>query len=150
MFSQEIWGNMGPWTDVSFQSGSSRIGLSNELLYTSNRDRMPNLRPREVDVPFYPNGAHSLALHLLGLGFLMFRFFHCFSIINRPFNLIVTRFRGMQLPHLFSEISYHRPSQFYFHYVCKHILVFEINDMKCYFYCIFVFMVISVIFRVLV
>ena len=23
------------------------------------KDRMPKLRPREVDVPIYPNGAHS-------------------------------------------------------------------------------------------
>jgi hypothetical protein len=48
---------------------SPRIDLSNEVLCTSNGDRMPKLRPREVDVPIYPNGAHSLAFHLLGLGF---------------------------------------------------------------------------------
>jgi hypothetical protein len=28
----------------------------------SNGDRMPKLRPREVDVPTYPNGAHSLGV----------------------------------------------------------------------------------------
>jgi len=51
------------------QSGSSRIDLSNELSYASNGDRMPKLRPREIGVPIYPNGAHSLEFHLLGLGF---------------------------------------------------------------------------------
>ena len=30
-----------------------------------------------------------LVLHLLGLGFWTFQFFHCFSIINRPLSLIV-------------------------------------------------------------
>ena len=62
-------GNMGPWTDVASQSGSTRIDLSNELSYASNGDRMPKLRPREIDVPIYPNEAHNLAFHLLGLGF---------------------------------------------------------------------------------
>ena len=90
-----IWGNMGPWTHVASQSGSTRIDLSNELLYASNGDRMPKLRPREIDVPIYPNGAHSLAFHLRGLGFGMLRVFHCFSTINRPSSLIVTQFRGM-------------------------------------------------------
>ena len=33
---------------------SARIDLSNELLYASNGDRMPKLRPREIDVPIYP------------------------------------------------------------------------------------------------
>jgi hypothetical protein len=28
----------------------------------SKEDRMPKLRPREVDVPIYPNGAHSLGV----------------------------------------------------------------------------------------
>jgi hypothetical protein len=28
-------------------------------MIVSNGDRMPKLRPREVDVPIYPNGAHS-------------------------------------------------------------------------------------------
>jgi len=86
---------MGPWTDVTSQSGSAWIDLSNELLYASNGDRMPKLRPWEVGVPIYPNEAHSLAFHLLGLGFGMLRVFHCFSIINRPSSLIVRQFRGM-------------------------------------------------------
>ena len=46
---------MGPWIDVSLsQSGSSWIDISNELSYASNGDRMPKLRPREIDVPIYP------------------------------------------------------------------------------------------------
>jgi hypothetical protein len=28
----------------------------------SNEDRMPKLHPREVDVPIYPNRAHSLGV----------------------------------------------------------------------------------------
>jgi len=59
------------------------------------RDLMPKIRPQEVDVPIYPNGPTVLALHLLGLGFWMFRVFHCFSIINRPLSLIVTQAKGM-------------------------------------------------------
>jgi len=43
------------WIDVArSNNGSARIDLSNELLYASNGDRMPKLRPREVDVPIYP------------------------------------------------------------------------------------------------
>ena len=57
---------------------------------------MTKLRPREVGCPTNPNGAHKLLVfHLLGLGFWMFRVFHCFSIIKRPLSLIVTQFRGM-------------------------------------------------------
>jgi hypothetical protein len=41
---------------------SHRIDLSNKVWNASNRDRMPKLRPREVDVPTYPNGAHSLGV----------------------------------------------------------------------------------------
>ena len=43
----------------SFKNCTPRIDLSNELLITSNEDRMPKLRPREVEPPIYPNGAHS-------------------------------------------------------------------------------------------
>jgi len=46
---------MDEWTYVArSNNGSSRRDLSNELLYASNGDRMPKLRPREVDVPIYP------------------------------------------------------------------------------------------------
>ena len=79
----------------SLKSCSPRIDLSNKLLFVSNGDRMLKLWPWEVDVPIYRNGVHSLALHLLGLCFWMFRVFHCFSIINKPCILLVTQFRGM-------------------------------------------------------
>ena len=36
-----------------------QINLSNELLSASNGDRMPKLRPRKVETPIYPNGAHN-------------------------------------------------------------------------------------------
>ena len=43
------------WTGVArFNNDSARMDLSNELLYASNEDRMPKLRPWEVDVPIYP------------------------------------------------------------------------------------------------
>ena len=43
------------WTGVARSNNdSARIDLSNELLYVSNGDHMPKLRPREVDVPTYP------------------------------------------------------------------------------------------------
>ena len=85
--------NIGPHGSMdlccSSQSCSPRIDLSNEVLYASNGDCMPRLRPWEVDVPIYPNVAHNLAFHLLGLGIGMFRVFHCLSTINRPANLTV-------------------------------------------------------------
>ena len=43
----------------SFERCTSRIDLSNKLLSAPNRDQMPKLRPREVEPPIYPNGAHS-------------------------------------------------------------------------------------------
>ena len=42
-----------------FQICIPRIDLSNEVWYASNGDRMPKLRPWEVETPIYPNGAHS-------------------------------------------------------------------------------------------
>ena len=42
-----------------FQNCTPRIDLSNELLSASNGDRMPKLRPREVEPPIYLNGTHS-------------------------------------------------------------------------------------------
>ena len=43
-----------------------RIDLFNEAWFASNGNRMPKLRPREVDVSIYPTGPIVLALHLLG------------------------------------------------------------------------------------
>jgi len=78
----------------------------------------------------------------------MFMVFHCLSKINRPSKLIVTQFRGMYLPHIFSEISYHLPSYFIYISICKHISVFYSNEMKYYFYFISVFMVIYVLYYI--
>ena len=53
---------MGPWAHgpcCPFKSCTPRTDLSNELLSASNIDRMPKLRPQEVEPPIYPNGAHS-------------------------------------------------------------------------------------------
>jgi hypothetical protein len=64
---------------------------------------MPKLRPQEIDVPIYPDGAHILAFHLLGLGFWMFRVLHCFSIIYRPSILIVTQSSEASSCHISSQ-----------------------------------------------
>ena len=69
---------MGPWTNVShIKSFSPHIDLSNEVLCTSNRDLIPKLRPQEVDVPIYPNGAHSFGASSHRVRFWMFRVFNC-------------------------------------------------------------------------
>ena len=68
---------MGPWTDVAqIKSCSPRIDISNDVSCASNRDNMSKLQPQEIDVPIYPDRAHILAFHPLGLGFWMFRVFH--------------------------------------------------------------------------
>ena len=51
---------MGPWANVSqTKICNPLIDLSNEVCHASNRDRMPKLRPREVETPIYPKKAHS-------------------------------------------------------------------------------------------
>ena len=47
---------MGTWT---FKIFIPQIDISNEVWYASNGDRMPKLRPWEVETPIYPNTAHS-------------------------------------------------------------------------------------------
>ena len=47
------------WNCIHGESFSPRIDLSNEVWYALNGDRMPKLRPWEVETPIYPNGAHS-------------------------------------------------------------------------------------------
>ena len=87
---------MGQWTSVShIKNGIPQIDLSNEVLCMSNKDRMPKLRPREVDVPIYRNEAHIFGASSPRVRFFMFRVFHCFSIVNRPSSLIVTWFIGL-------------------------------------------------------
>ena len=44
---------------IRLDSCSPQKYLSNELLSVSNEDRMPKLRPWEVETPIYPNGTHS-------------------------------------------------------------------------------------------
>ena len=51
---------MVPRNDVYHtESCTPWIDISNELFIISNRDRMPKLRPREVETPIYPNGTHN-------------------------------------------------------------------------------------------
>ena len=137
---------MSPWTHVSIP----KIVVLGQIFLRSYCTCQTEIVCQRYDLgklmyQLTQNGAHNLAFHLLGLGFGMLSVFHCFSTINRPLSLIVIEFRGMWTPHLFSEMSYHRPSCFIYIAVCKHILVFYINEMKYYFRCISMFMVIFVI-----
>ena len=59
MFFGKTESNMGPWTNVLFQICIPRIDISNEVWYASNGDRMPKLRPWEVETPIYLNEPHS-------------------------------------------------------------------------------------------
>ena len=56
-------GNLGPtWTCNQcwpLENCMIQMDLSNKVLCASNKDHMPKLRPREVDVLIYPKGAHS-------------------------------------------------------------------------------------------
>ena len=104
--------------------------------------------PGKLMYQFTQAGPIVLALLLLGFGFWIFRVFHYFLIINGPSSLIVTYLRGMQLPHLFSEISYHRLSQFMSIISVSILQLFDINEMKFYFCCISVFMFIFVFYCV--
>ena len=134
--------NMGPWTDVAhIKSCNPWIYISNELLSTSNGDQMPKLHPWEVETPIYPNGTQVFGASSPRVRFLMFQFFHCFSIIHGPLSLIVTQFRGLQPPHLFLEIHYQHPSYFISIMSVSIFMLFDINEMRCYFRCISVFMV---------
>ena len=46
------------------------IYISNEVLCASNEDHMPKLWPWEVDLPIYPNRAHSFGASSLRVRFL--------------------------------------------------------------------------------
>ena len=60
MFFGKTGRNMGPWINASHvKSCSSRTNISNKVWFASNGDRMPKLRPWEVETPIYPNRAHS-------------------------------------------------------------------------------------------
>ena len=61
--NDDFWENRelhgAPFNVSHIKSCSPWIDLSNEVLIMSNEDHMPKLRPREIDVPIYSNGAHS-------------------------------------------------------------------------------------------
>jgi len=61
------------------------IDISNDVSCASNGDSIPKLRPWEIDIPIYPDGADILAFHLLGLGFWMFRVFSFMLYVKRAF-----------------------------------------------------------------
>lgn len=48
------------WLMFSIKICIPWIYLSKEVLCASNIDCIPKIRPREVDVPIYPNGANSV------------------------------------------------------------------------------------------
>ena len=110
MFFWKIGSKLCPLIDVShIESCTPQIDLSNELLSASNRDRMPNLRPREVETLIYPNGTHSFGASSARVRFLDVSVFPLLLNKNRPSSLIVTQFRGMWPQHLSSEISLTTP-----------------------------------------
>ena len=89
---------MGPWNGPMLPVPT--MVVLGEIFLTSYCTRQTEIvcqsyDPGKLMYQFTPNGAHSLAFHLLGLGFGMLRVFHCFSTINRPSSLIVIQFRGM-------------------------------------------------------
>ena len=90
--------------------------------------------PWKLKHQFTQTGPIVLVLHLLGLGFWMFRVFYCFLTINRASSLVVTQFRGRYPPHLFSEISYQRPSYFisilYVSYLMKYLICLQREDIS--------------------
>jgi hypothetical protein len=59
MFFEKTGSNMDHRLCFSPKSCSSRIDLSNELSCAPNEDRMPKLRPWEVDVSITPIGARK-------------------------------------------------------------------------------------------
>lgn len=92
-----------------------------------NEDHMPKLGPREVGVPTNPNKAHILLMHLLALGFCMFRVFNCFSIIKMPSSLIVTQFRRHVIVTSVLRDKLPLRKLVFFHAKRKQFLVFYIN-----------------------
>ena len=124
------------------------IDISSDVSCATNIYNMPKLQPWEIDVPIYPDGVHIMAFHLLGLGFWMFRVLHYFLIISRPSSLILTQFIGLQPPHLFSEIRYQCPSYFIYIFSVSIFQLCDINEIKSYFCCIFLFMSINVFYCV--
>ncbi len=71
VFFGEIWEQHGSMDRCfSSQSYSSQIDISNELLYVSNGDRVPKLRPREVDVPIYPKRGPQFGVSSFRVSFL--------------------------------------------------------------------------------
>lgn len=124
-------------------SYSPRIDLFIDVSCASNEYSIPKL---PIDVLIYPDRAHSLLFHILGLGFWMFRVFYCFSIINRTLSLIIMEFRGRQMPYLFLEISYQHPSYFIYILSVSIFQLCDINEIKSYVCCISMFMCIYVFY----
>ena len=138
---------MGPWIDVSH----SKFLVLGQILLTRYGSRQIELVcqsyvPKKLKHQFTQTGPIVLALHLIGLGFWTFRVLHYFFIINRPSSLIVTQFKGLQPPHLFSKIQYQHPSYFISIMFVSIFLLFDFNEMKPYFHCISISMVIYVFY----
>ena len=140
-FFGKIGRYMDPWTDFSH----SKFVFLGQIFLTRNGSFQTEIVcqsyvPRKLKHQFTQTGPIVLVLHLLGLWFWMFRVFHCLQIINRPSSLIVTQFRGLQPPHLFSEIATSALPSFISILSVSKFQFFDINEMKCYFRCISIFM----------
>ena len=148
-----IFGKTGSNIECSSMFLSSKVVVLRYIFLTRYFSRQREIIcqscvPEKLMYEFTQTGTIVLVLHLLGLDFLMFKVFHCFSIINMPLSVIVTHFRGLQLPHNFSEISQQHPSQFISILSISIFQFFDINEIKCYLYCTLLFMVIYLFFCV--
>ena len=78
-FFQKMESNMGPWTDVSH----SKFVVLGQIFLTRYGMRQTEIvcqsyAPGKLKHQFAQMGPIVLALHLLGLGFWLFRISHCF------------------------------------------------------------------------
>ena len=86
-----------------------------------NGDSMPKLRPREVETPIYPNGAHSFGASSPRVRFLDVQssplFLHNKQAVEPHCNTVQSYVVATSL----LRYSLPEPQLFYFHHVCKHI-----------------------------
>ena len=101
-----------------------RLCISNELVCTPNEDRMPKLRPREVDRPNYPKwGPQNYWLFIFwgyGFGFYLWLKFLWILIVKS------SSCECEYQTHLFSEIRCHHSSEsftLYFYSLCTFSLI---------------------------
>ena len=98
---------------------------------------MPKLRPREVDVPIYPNRVHSFSDSYPRVSYLNVEDFSLFLNNKQPFEPHYNKFQWPLAATIFLEISYQCPSQFISILSVRIFHLFVINEMKFFFFYIF-------------